>query len=395
MRHLGTEKRSTEPPSTASILPWDDPDNFPLPSSASAYGYRIGKVDYSVTENTLPNKIRMDKSKRIKLVWTPASPHLVPVEEVGFLNQAVITRNHENLKRRLIFTLISGAFYPLMFILSLLADQVYLQIGAFTAVVFFLIPLVQIGTEWLSLRRMGSRQLEALASNFRYAYWVNQEKRTYATYGIAILIGAVGIGQLLLGIDHAIDAAGLVKTAVRSGQVWRVLTTAFIHGSILHFSLNLLSLIGLGKQLELLSHQAYVPAVFLVSVLAGSLCSLVFLPNVTSIGASGGIMGMLGFLLILGWRNRQDLPPQFAMGLMRSVVWTLLAGILAFRLIDNAAHIGGLLVGSVWGILCFRKPRQRFLKPEHSFWGYVAGGVSFVTLLVGAGWSVYAFVPKN
>ena len=140
-----------------------------------------------------------------------------------------------NLKRRLKLTLISGSFYPFVFILSLFAGQGYSQIGALTVAIFFLIPLAEIGMEWLVQRRMGSRQLEAQTSNIRYANWVNQQNRTYTTYSIVILIGAVGVGQLLFSIDHSIDTAGLVKTAVRSGQVWRLLTAAFIHGSILHF----------------------------------------------------------------------------------------------------------------------------------------------------------------
>jgi membrane associated rhomboid family serine protease len=67
------------------------------------------------------------------------------------------------------------------------------------------------------------------------------------------------------------------------------------------------------------------------------------------VGASGGIMGLLGFLLALSVRQRHQLPGGYARSLVSGVLWTAVAGLAAYAFIDNAAHAGGLLAGLALG----------------------------------------------
>jgi len=45
----------------------------------------------------------------------------------------------------------------------------------------------------------------------------------------------------LFGLDQSCLVAGLEKSAVLSGDWWRILTAAFLHGGILHFAVNMFS----------------------------------------------------------------------------------------------------------------------------------------------------------
>ena len=143
---------------------------------------------------------------------------------------------------------------------------------------------------------------------------------------------------------------GPVKDAVRHGQVWRLFTAGLLHAGIWHLAGNMAALLALGRMVEILAHWSRLAIVFLVSILAGNLFSLVLLPRTTSIGASGGLMGLLGFLLVLGIRLSRGLPPRFLRSLIGGALWVAATGIIAYALIDNAAHLGGLLAGIGLGL---------------------------------------------
>ena len=86
---------------------------------------------------------------------------------------------------------------------------------------------------------------------------------------------------------------------------------------------------------------------FLLSVIGGAVASQLLMPDTASVGASGGILGLVGFLLVVGVRHRGSLPADFAKSIIRSVLFMAALGFLAKDYIDNAAHAGGFLVGCV------------------------------------------------
>jgi membrane associated rhomboid family serine protease len=167
--------------------------------------------------------------------------------------------------------------------------------------------------------------------------------------GCIVIVGAVQVFTVIQG-KSSILAAGIVKSAVWQGEIWRLLTGTLLHGNIIHFLFNILALFGLSKLIEVTAHRVYLPIIFLLSALSGSLASLIFLPNVNSVGASGGIMGLVGFLMVLVGKNRRFLPSKFFRGLLLAVFLTLATGLLASQIIDNAAHLGGLLGGIMLGV---------------------------------------------
>jgi rhomboid protease GluP len=136
------------------------------------------------------------------------------------------------------------------------------------------------------------------------------------------------------------------------GQWWRLLTSVFEHGNLLHIALNMWCLYNLGWLAELLFGRARYTLLYLLCGIGGSLGSIVWRGDALSVGASGAIFGIAGALIPAMMLHSN---PQLRMALKRQltsialfVVYNLAFGA-AIRGIDNAAHIGGLMTGLILG----------------------------------------------
>jgi rhomboid protease GluP len=139
-----------------------------------------------------------------------------------------------------------------------------------------------------------------------------------------------------------------------SGEWWRLLTSMFLHGGIMHLLLNISGLVIAAIFVEpLLGRKNYFILYFL-SGLFGSLASIWWYPNTISVGASGAIFGLYG--AILGLLSTNAFPDGGKRGVLIfigiyvgiNLLWGLTGGI------DNAAHIGGLLSGALIGLVLYR-----------------------------------------
>jgi membrane associated rhomboid family serine protease len=171
----------------------------------------------------------------------------------------------------------------------------------------------------------GANQKLLIITNFnlhspQFTKWLETKDAIY-TICLGILLIIIGCAQLVFGGKESIDAAGLVKPAVWKGEVWRLLTCATLHGSFMHIWMNLYALWVEGKVIENIAHRAHLPIVFLLSALGGSILSLILYPNSISVGASGGLMGLIGYQLVLGRRRKEMVPA----GFYKSVVVSILA----------------------------------------------------------------------
>jgi len=185
-------------------------------------------------------------------------------------------------------------------------------------------------------------------------------------YYTMILIGsiaAVFVAQLATGLDASIDAAGFVKSDFsEKGQYWRLLTGGALHGGFLHIYFNSQALYGFGSLMEYLSNRAHVAIVFLLAVVGGGLLSLVFMPDGVSVGASGGIMGLIGYMAVYAYRRKAQLPPDFLKSMLINVGFIAAFGIIAYQLVDNFAHIGGFLTGAIYAF--FQVPKKLSADPR-------------------------------
>jgi membrane associated rhomboid family serine protease len=190
-----------------------------------------------------------------------------------------------------------------------------------------------------------------------------RQSRDTVPYFSYLLVGClivVTLFQLKIeGFDNYLDfgaesvkIAGLVKPLVWEGEWWRLLTYAALHGIFpLHLYFNAQALYGFGSLIEFLSNRAHLAIVFLLSIIGGGLLSLFFMPEVQSIGASGGIMGLIGYMAIYGYRRKRQLPPDFLRSMLVNIGFIAAFGIIAYQIVDNFGHLGGFLTGAVYGFL--------------------------------------------
>ncbi|MCB1205891.1 MAG: rhomboid family intramembrane serine protease [Verrucomicrobiae bacterium] len=231
------------------------------------------------------------------------------------------------------------------------------------AAFYGLFPLVESVMGWLQrVDRLTVEELNRRLVNFEFfRRWLATRRSKWLLPGVVVLV-LVFVCQMAAGLDQSIEAAALVKERVREqGEWWRLVTTGLMHANIVHILFNGMALYSLGRVIVALVSPSLLGFVFLVTVVTGSLASLYLGPAKPSVGASGGILGCLGFLLVVTWRFRGVLPGFLRMSLLQSTVVMAIFGFLGADFIDNAAHGGGFLGGVLLGGLFY--PRMR-LAPE-------------------------------
>lgn len=205
------------------------------------------------------------------------------------------------------------------------------------------------------------------------------------TYWLLACIVVVSVLQLA-GPGESIDVAGLVKPAVFAGEWWRILTATYMHVGVFHLWMNASALYALGPIVEAYDSRIRLPLVYLMSALCGSLASVLLLPK-TSVGASGGIMGVVAFLLVLARRQPNRVPPWLQRGALISLALTAYLGLFGFAFIDNAAHGGGALAGAAVGALSIPHGGEE-LSPARVHMLGAVGAASAGVLVLGAAWTV-------
>ncbi|MEP6789554.1 MAG: rhomboid family intramembrane serine protease, partial [Acidobacteriota bacterium] len=156
----------------------------------------------------------------------------------------------------------------------------------------------------------------------------------YYTIILIASIVAVAVVQIGSGLDESIFRAGFVKPAfIKQHEYWRILTGATTHGSILHVAMNCYAFYSFGRIFEMLSNRAHLAIVFLLSALGGGVLSLIFQPDGTSVGASGGIVGLIGYLAVYAFRRRQFISPEFRKNLLINIGFILVYGLVLYRVI--------------------------------------------------------------
>ena len=167
-------------------------------------------------------------------------------------------------------------------------------------------------------------------------------------------------------VAHGAMYAPLV---IEKGEYYRLITSVFMHFGISHIMNNMLILFILGDNLErALGHIKYLFFYLICGVGANIVSMAVNLGeyrNVVSAGASGAIFGVIGGLLYAVIINRGRLEDLSTRQLVVMIVCSLYFGFTSTG-VDNAAHIAGLLIGIVMGILLYRKPRK---KRNTEIWG--------------------------
>jgi membrane associated rhomboid family serine protease len=169
----------------------------------------------------------------------------------------------------------------------------------------------------------------------------------------------------------------LYGPAVDHGDWWRLITSAFLHGGLLHIAFNMLALWWLGSPVELALGRARYLGLYFVSGLAGAAGALLADPHSVTVGASGAIFGLLGAGLILEWQATGSLAGNYLMLIVINLAISFSPGLN----ISWGGHLGGLVGGIVTTLAFTHGGRQRT-----TFAGI--GPTAIVTLLAVGGLSV-------
>ncbi|MGZ9167035.1 MAG: rhomboid family intramembrane serine protease [Anaerolineales bacterium] len=173
---------------------------------------------------------------------------------------------------------------------------------------------------------------------------------TYSIIGITVFIYILQLAsQALVQADLPIAFFAKANDLIRQGQLWRLLTPALVHGSVMHIAFNMYALLSFGTGLERHFGPGRFLLLYVLGAFTGNVASFLFSSGY-SVGASTAIFGLLGAEAVFLIQNRKVFAGRF-----RSAIGNIIfiAAINLFIIgslpgIDNWGHIGGLLGGLIF-----------------------------------------------
>lgn len=180
----------------------------------------------------------------------------------------------------------------------------------------------------------------------------------YASYGLIVFITLCFFGQAWAQQGWSFSVNALLKQGANyppltlDGEPWRLITAVFLHAGAEHAVGNILVLLLLSPYVERLYGRMALLSIFLVAGLAGSVVDLWTNFSVVAVGASGGVFGVLGALLVYSVRRQSHLPMRSIWSILvvggGYMIWQLQEGF-ASEVVNNSAHVSGLVTGAILG----------------------------------------------
>lgn len=417
---------------------WAKPDAFPKAPAGWGWVDIKGGSHPCDSLDTLTSAVRDDRDGSVTLVWTPGHDRMVLPEELEGMGEALRTARArwsrddlEDTTHRmrwfggilgiLSLYVFSGGFLlsgrlatqsgtevdflqRLKFAVRATLDSTQCGLALLMFVIFAFIPWYQARKRSRELVKWTDAGMAEAAPTIRFETWLDRQKPpvTRIFLGLVALVAlaqilarvpTAGLGSLwsLLGTWDGITAAGLVKERYFQGEWWRLFTAPMLHGNVVHFLMNAAALAYLGKRMEVFARWPHLPLVFLFAASVGGEASARFV-SAPSVGASGGLMGWLGFLMVFETLHKRLVPRRSRRRLAAGVMLTALIGIIGYRFIDNAAHAGGLIAGMIYAGIVFPASSSPN-RPQSTVIDRLAGSAALAVLAVTAlfaAWKIFS-----
>lgn len=350
--------------SDPALPAWAREEAFPAkPNSDSSqpYGCRDDKGRLTGFSTLKELRIYLSAGKgRLAWVWTPEHDRFVAPEEVPALakslnkRQALLASDDSEAARRGLLIFGGALAYCLYAAHTRGGTDAILtspNVGI-TAILFLIFGLRPWWEGCQGLKEAQNFSPDSLAGEIpqaRFELWLStqQARTTIILCGLLIAVFAVQF------FTQGIAEASLDKTRYPV-EKWRIFTGAFLHGNILHLGMNLSALWYLGRRVEILARWPHLALVFFISIIGGGWATLAWV-KAPSVGISGAVCGLLGFLLVFESLHQMLVPKPARQRLLGILVSLVVIGALGFALIDNAAHFGGLLSGALYAAIVFPK----------------------------------------
>jgi membrane associated rhomboid family serine protease len=172
------------------------------------------------------------------------------------------------------------------------------------------------------------------------------------TYFLIALNVLVGLGSLFGGGGGVTESAliedgGLSASTVRDGELWRLVTSGFLHGGLFHLLANMLALYILGQMVEPAIGRLRFGLLYFVSLLCGSFGALLLSPDSLTVGASGAVFGLMGGAAVVA-RSRGFSLMESGLG-----IWIGINLLITFTIprISIGGHLGGIIGGAVLAVV--------------------------------------------
>lgn len=178
----------------------------------------------------------------------------------------------------------------------------------------------------------------------------NKTPISYTLIAISIVFFVLqNLSVWLFRADLLLYFGAKINERILLGEIWRFLTPAFLHGSILHLGFNMYALFSIGPSLERKYGWVSFILLYAMSAIFGNVLSFLLSQNV-SLGSSTAIFGLIAAQGVYIYKNRHLLGSA-AKPMLMNVIFTIMVNLfLGFSSsnIDNWGHLGGLAGGSLY-----------------------------------------------
>jgi len=172
-----------------------------------------------------------------------------------------------------------------------------------------------------------------------------------------VLIGLKSDSFMQRTVQELIDYGGLAYDTFDTGELWRLISSQFIHLDLRHLLFNMYILYSIGGSLISFIDKKRFLTVYLTTGIIAAVVSLIFGNYIVSVGASGAIFGIIGYYLslLIQFREKKifgdnkDLLSDEIKSISIFIIINLVIGFMS-TIVDNGAHIGGLISGYLIGL---------------------------------------------
>jgi membrane associated rhomboid family serine protease len=188
---------------------------------------------------------------------------------------------------------------------------------------------------------------------------------SYALMGVCVavyvLMCASGVALMTPSIPDLVKWGADYGPFTTNGQWWRLVSSMFVHIGFLHILLNMYVLSSVGPMAERMFGRRDFTVLYFLSGIAGSIASVCWEPRTVCAGASGAIFGTIGGLLGYLLRRKNDYEPAEYRARLQSILMCIALNVgfgLSVGGVSNSAHLGGLGVGLVAGLILAMRSSQ-------------------------------------
>lgn len=195
---------------------------------------------------------------------------------------------------------------------------------------------------------------------------------TYILIGLTVfvyilqMLGSALWGDSNYGIDFVTLYGARISEAIDAGQLWRLITPVFLHGSLTHIFFNMYALFSIGSLLERHFGHGRFLLLYFLGAFAGNVLSYLFSAGY-SVGASTAVFGLVAAEAIFFYQNR-ELFGSYARQAISNAVFIIVINLFIglAPMIDNWGHVGGLLGGAMFAWFAGPKWMMIGIPPEFS-----------------------------